>query len=99
MAEDILVHYIAREPGLEVAGRIGLDASMQESLAAVRPDVVVVGAARPLTEHERARLLAIHPDLLLVMVASDERSTCACSKASPQDVLRSIQGGLHAESQ
>lgn len=98
MAEDILVRYIARETGFEMAGRIGPDALMHEKLTAVCPDVVVVGAAHPLSEHERAGLLAAHPDLLLVMVASDERSTCACSKASPQDVLRSIRGAMHAES-
>jgi hypothetical protein len=98
MAEDILVRHIAEETGLEMAGRIGPDASLPGCLAVARPDVAVVGADIQLSAGERARLLANHPDLLLLQVAPDERSTCACSTASPQEVLRSVLGALRAHS-
>ena len=97
IAAEILVGYLTEETGFEMAGVIGAGASIHASMANTRADVVVLGADVTMTRAEQSRLFASYPDLSLISISPDERSTCSCSRASPQDMLRRIRAAAHAD--
>jgi hypothetical protein len=99
IAAEILVGYLTKEAGFETAGMIDASASIHESMAAADADVVILGADVTVTRAEQNRLFASYPDLSLISISSDERSTCSCSRASPQDLLRRIRSAAHADGQ
>ena len=91
IAAEILVRYVSDEAGFEMAGIVGVGMAIDASIGAAHADVLVLGPDALVTGEEQRQLLREYPGLALISIAPDERSTCSCSRASPQDVLRRLR--------